>query len=75
MSLFFPHVCLLSLTVSLVLYCCCISLTVSHCCWLYLTDSPISIEPLHVSYCLPWLVAVSHCLSLLIAVAHCLSKS
>ena len=38
-------------------------LSLSHCCWLSLTVSPIEIELLHVSYSFLWLLAVSHCIS------------
>ena len=43
------------------------SLTVSHCCWLSLT---VSMELLHVSQCLPRLLAVSLCLSVQIKLQH-----
>ena len=64
------------LTVS---YCCWLSLTffpVSWSCYIYLTISSISMELLHLSHCLPWLLAVSHSLSgskELLHVHHCLS--
>ena len=38
------------------------SLTVSHCCWLYLTVSPSAMEFMHVSHYLLWLLAVCHSL-------------
>ena len=45
----------MSLTVCLTIWSSYISLTVSHCYWLSLT---VSMELLHVSHCLPWLLAV-----------------
>ena len=46
---------------------CYMSLTVSHCCWLSLT---VSMELLHVSQGLPWMLDVSHCLSGPIKLPH-----
>ena len=87
MSLTFPHSFFLSQTFSLVLWSCCMSLTVSLCFWLYIADSPSAVELLHVSNSLTWLLAVSHCISglmellhvspcllLLLAVSHCHSQ-
>ena len=51
------------------------SLTVSYCCWLSLTISLSSMELLHISHFLPWLLAVSHSLTCpmeLLHVFHCL---
>ena len=51
-------------------------LTVSYCYRLSLTVSTSAMELLHVSQCLPWMLAVSHCLSSLMEllhVSHCLS--
>ena len=46
------------------------SSTVSHYCWLTLTVFFSAIELLHVSNCLPWLLAVSHCISSPIELLH-----
>ena len=80
MSLTDSHGCWLSLNFPPVPWCCYVSLTVSHGCRLYLTGP---MELLHVTHCLPWLLAVfnslystmellhvSHCLTQLPAVSH-----
>ena len=54
---------------------CCMSLAVSHCCWLLHTVSPSAMDLLHVSLCFQWCLAVSHHLSgyvELLHVFHCL---
>ena len=48
---------------------------VSYGCWLSLTVSPSVVEFLHVSYTLPWSLAISHYLFQLHGVAACLSLS
>ena len=87
MSLTVYHGSWLSLTVCLIPCRCCMSLTVSFARLLSLTVSLSSMELLHVSHCLPFLLAVSHshsghmelvhvfhCLLLFLAVSHCLSQ-
>ena len=51
------------------------SLTVFHGCWLSFTVNPSAIDLLHVSHCLPCLLAVSYIVSGLMEmlhVSHCL---
>ena len=51
------------------------SLTISHWCLLSLAVFPNSMEFLHVSHCLYWLLAFSHFFFQLPGVAACLSLS
>ena len=72
MSLNVSHCYYLSLTVSLVPWSCYMSIFISHCYWKSLTVFPISMDLLHVSYCLSLLLAVSHCFSQFHGVNVCL---